>query len=158
MAIRVLSAAGRELFFDTVDELLEYERKADAKPQTREKASPDVNSRNEPARATNEPRSTKESAGWTRFVGIVSGAETRKVRQRKVIALVKGRGPAGMPIADIASALGDDTNNQTSGTLSGVIRNTSKAGLQAGSVIHRSEEDGLWRPGPQLQAHDPPEP
>lgn len=159
MAIRVLSAGGRELFFDTVDELLEYERKADAKPQLREKATLDVNAHNEPARSGIEPtRSTKESAGWIRFVSAVSGKDPRKVRQRKVIALIKGRGQAGIPIDEIAKAIGDDTNSATSGTISGIIRNTKKAALQVGSVIQKGKEDGLWRPGPQLHAHEPPEP
>lgn len=159
MPIRVLSAAGRELFFDTVDELLEYERKADARPQPREKASPDVNSHNELARSANEPtRSTKESAGWNRFVSALSGKEPRKVRQRKVLALIKGRGQAGMPIDEIARAIGDDTNSATSGTISGIVRNTKKAALPVGSVIQKGRDDELWRPGPQLQAHDPPDP
>lgn len=130
---------------DTVDEALIFERKR-AKPSQKARGG--------------RPKAQKGSevaleGTWERFCTNLHGPAGS--RMRKLLALIKGRGEAGMTIHELSEAVGDPTVNVTAGTTACLTKNVRKAGLDPEQVVIRGQ-DGKFRPGVLLQTQDPPSP
>lgn len=89
----------------------------------------------------------------------------KNIRQRKVLALIKGRGDTGITIDELSNQLGDKNSNGeydaniTSGTITGIVRNAKKAGLDRDDVLYKPSKTGrVWTAGTWLMENEVPDP
>lgn len=96
-----------------------------------------------------------------KFFSLISGDEEKKVRQRKILCLVYGRGEKGITLEELSQAIGDGGGNagrnKTSGTIAGITKNAKKSGLDVHDVIFKDRDD-IYRAGKVLKENKPPEP
>lgn len=149
MAVKVTidKATGNRVYeFSTVGEALEFELQASGSSQRppAKKAAP----RTAPIPA---------NGGWEGFVAALAARKDEAaVRMRKLLALVKGRGMAGLSWADAARDLGIPEGNAY-GTYSGLVKAIKSAGLTPSDVIVAGP-DKMLRPARLLIENDPPTP
>lgn len=137
-----------ELEFDTPAEAAEY--RAQINRQTLPK-------RSRPGRAA-DPRSSTRGTGWEAFcTALAQRTDDAARRMRKLLALVKGRGEAGLTWSEVTKALSLSDDNKAYGTYSGLAKALKAAHLTPGDVLIVGKDKRL-RPGPLLVANDPPTP
>lgn len=131
---------------DTVAEALDFDRGRNVN------VKPKYNARPKPSKQTLD---VLLEGTWEGFCQLIEGRNA--VRMRKILALIKGRYPDAIELDELQGFIGDDNVMMTSGTLSGIVKNATKAGLNAADVIVRGPGKAV-RAGALLQARDPPEP
>jgi hypothetical protein len=112
-----------------------------------------------PGRRTAEPKSSATSAtGWDAFVaGLSQRSDERAVRMKRMLALVKGRGIAGIDWEELAKSMNIKEVQKVYGTFSGLTKALKGAGLKPDHVIIAGKDKKV-RPGRLLLENEPPTP
>jgi hypothetical protein len=139
-----------ELVFDTAAEAAEY------RAQITRQSQPEKPKR---GRRTAEPRpAANGGTGWEAFVaGLAARSDERAVRMKKMLALIKGRGVAGIEWTELAKAMLIKDVQQVYGTFSGLTKALKGAGLKPDHVIIAGKDKKV-RPGRLLLENEPPTP
>lgn len=157
--IKVVHPGGIEAYL-TVEHYRElYLEGSSSQDSAKRRGSTKTRSGQTPVLLTGDP--------WDNFVSFISGPEEKCVRQRKVLALIKGRKEEGITIDELAEAVsyGKESDpdshdpNKASGTITGIVRNAKKANLNRNDVVFKPQEGGrLWMAGPLLLEKEIPLP
>lgn len=93
--------------------------------------------------------------GWTTFCDFVS--QPRCMMQRKVLALIWGRGTDGMSVDELVEALDVDGASVVTGTIGSIIKTAKRAGLSSPEILVPLPGQ-VYRAGRLLLEHTPPTP
>lgn len=96
-----------------------------------------------------------QTDNWSRFYNLAS--QPKLVMQRKVLALVYGRGDAGITLDELVKLVEAQSSHVITGVINGICRNAVEAGLEATEIIvslHGHE----YRAGRLLLENEPPTP
>jgi len=156
MAVRVTDG-DLVLTFDSPKEAAEYraliaQRKPEAQtaiPKTRVA---------EVRRAKGVGRENGSGGGWKAFASALDARKDERAgRMKRLLALVKGRGTAGVSWKEVTRDLNFPADSTAYGTLSGLGKSLRSAGLNPKDVILAGPDKKL-RPGRVLVENDTPTP
>ena len=145
---------------DTVAEMLEYEasspKQASGPKATRLPRTPPPEAL---LAATRQDRTPPPEDAWTVFCRELAAPE--KLRQRKLLALVKGRGEAGITLAELMKSMGEKDPVMVGRTLGAIKKNANKAKVKPEDVIvprPDQSKDSKYKAGRLLLQKEPPTP
>jgi hypothetical protein len=153
MAYRSLSNGVVEA--DTLEELLAYQQVIQKAPVPSVVHLPvaDVESVAVPLPdAPPVPKSPEEI--WDEYCKKLK--DNKYLKQRKVLALIKGAGSRRITVQELAKNLKVE-GFAAGGTVSGIKKTAGSFGIQAEQIVIR-DEDGHYRAGELLEQFQPPEP